>query len=310
MRSLSKYRIFLEFGLISLLVFLAAIANAQQKSVIIDADTGNEVDDLYAIVRGLIEPSWDVVGLNATQWQATHWNIAKTMENSYRLNTVLLSYLDMNGKVKANRGAEQRLFDWGEKQQPSTAAFEIIKEAKKMPEGEKLYVITLGALTNVASALLMDVSITDKIVVYWLGTKYNFEENYLTKTDFNCVMDIQAVNVLMQSDVEWHIFPVSVANQMSFDWEETKTKLEGQHDLCDYLLHRWYTHIDSGRKTRTIWDLTIIDAVIFPNKVQEVKITTSKENGEREIYYYKSFDADFFRDDFFKTTLAYVANLK
>jgi inosine-uridine nucleoside N-ribohydrolase len=179
-----------------------------------------------------------------------------------------------------------------------------------MPVGEKLYVNTLGALTNVASALLMDESITDKIAVYWLGTQYHFEENYLTKTDFNCVMDIQAVDVLMQSDVEWHIFPVSVANKMTFDWAETKSKLEGQHEVCDFLLHRWYNHLDGGRKSRTIWDLTIIDAVIFPEKVEEVKIKTSKENGSREIYYYKSFDADFFRNEFFETTLKHVSNLE
>ena len=65
-----------------LLLWLAAALfplTAQQRPVItdssrvlLDADTGNEVDDLYALVRGLIEPDWDVVGINATQWQASH----------------------------------------------------------------------------------------------------------------------------------------------------------------------------------------------------------------------------------------------
>ncbi len=56
------------------MLFLAISANSQQKiRVVIDADTGNEVDDLYAVVRGLIEPSWEVAGLNATQWQVSHW---------------------------------------------------------------------------------------------------------------------------------------------------------------------------------------------------------------------------------------------
>ncbi len=32
------------------------------RPVIIDADTANEVDDLFAIVRSLIEPSFHVVG--------------------------------------------------------------------------------------------------------------------------------------------------------------------------------------------------------------------------------------------------------
>lgn len=299
-----RKRIFLFLAILGCLSI-----QAQQKKVIIDADTGNEVDDLYAIVRGLVEPTWDVVGLNSTQWQITHWNIHKTMENSYRLNTMLVAYLGLNEEIRVNKGAEQRLFDWGKKEQPSTSALEIIKHAHNMPEGEKLYVVALGALTNVASAILMDPTITDKIVLYWLGTKYNFEEGYLTKMDFNCVMDIQAVDVLMHSDVEWHIFPVSLASQMTFDWDETKSCLEGKHEVFDFLLHRWYNHLDNGRQTRVIWDLTIIDALIYPEKVEELKVTTSKENGSREVYYYKSFDPEFFREDFYTKTVELVGEL-
>jgi len=50
---------------ILLLVTIAISLSAQQKKIILDADTGNEVDDLYAIVRALIEPSWDITALNA-----------------------------------------------------------------------------------------------------------------------------------------------------------------------------------------------------------------------------------------------------
>ncbi|MDF1549045.1 MAG: hypothetical protein P1P88_14570, partial [Bacteroidales bacterium] len=73
-----------------LLVFLLVIAIStfaqEKRKVIIDADTGNEVDDLFALVRGLIDPQWEVIGLNATQWQASHWTVEKSMEESYRLN--------------------------------------------------------------------------------------------------------------------------------------------------------------------------------------------------------------------------------
>lgn len=60
--------------LISVLFFflIQGIVCAQEKTIlIIDADTGNEVDDLYAIVRGLIEPSFKVIGLSSAQWQAS-----------------------------------------------------------------------------------------------------------------------------------------------------------------------------------------------------------------------------------------------
>ncbi len=57
-----------------LLVLSATSGFAQSKTrILIDADTANEVDDLYAIVRALIEPKFDVVGLNSTQWQISHY---------------------------------------------------------------------------------------------------------------------------------------------------------------------------------------------------------------------------------------------
>ncbi|MGK7396513.1 MAG: nucleoside hydrolase [Candidatus Cyclobacteriaceae bacterium M3_2C_046] len=291
------------------LALVALMVEAQEKKrVIIDADTGNEVDDLYAVVRGLIEPSWNVLGLNATQWQVSHWAVGKSMEESYRLNQVLLSYLKMNGQVQSNRGAEARLFDWGNKSQPSTASNFIINEALKT-ENDKLNVIALGALTNVASAILDNPDIQDKIRLYWLGSSYDFDQNVMKNIDFNSVMDIQAVDVILNSEVELHIIPNSVSSGMIFDWQETDERLRGKHDMLDFLRQRWYNHLDGGRRHRTIWDLALIQAIIFPEFTEEVKIRTSKERGDREVYMYKSIDADRMREEFFETTLKYVEGL-
>ncbi|MEM8525818.1 MAG: nucleoside hydrolase [Bacteroidota bacterium] len=274
--------------------------------VIIDADTGNEVDDLYAVVRSLVEPSWEVIALNAAQWQASHWSVEKTMEESYRLNQLLLGELGLSGKVKSHRGAEDRLFDWGYRAQHSAAAYYLIQEAHKIPEGEKLTVIVLGALTNIASAILIDSSIQSKISVYWLGTTYDFEEDILRKRDFNCVMDIQALGEMLDSEVEMHIIPVSVANQMTFNYDETVEKLSGKHTVTDFLLQRWYNHLDGGRNERVIWDLALIEAIIHPEWAIQVEIQSSKENGNRKLWYYKDINEDKMRVDFFKTVLEHI----
>lgn len=294
--------------LIVLVVVSAAALDEERSKIIIDADTANEVDDLYAIVRGLIEPSWDVLGLNATQWQVSHWAVEKSMEQSYRLNNVLLSYLQMGDSVRSNRGAEARLFDWGDKSQPSSASNFIIRKAHQT-EREKLTVICLGALTNIASAILDDPAIGAKIRLYWLGSGYDFENRMMTTTDFNCVMDIQAVSVILNSDVELHIMPHTVAAKMTIEYQHVVTKLKGRHELTDFLIQRWYGHLDGGRRQRTIWDLALVEAMIRPHYAEKVKIRTSRERGDRDIYMYRDIAADKMWQDFFSTTLKFVNTL-
>ncbi|MEO0340017.1 MAG: nucleoside hydrolase [Bacteroidota bacterium] len=274
-------------------------------SVILDADTGNEVDDYYALVAALIEPSWEVLALNATQWQTSHWAIPQSMENSHRLNQVLLG--ELGKSVKTRRGGVARMFDWGDQAQHSAAAYEIIQQAKAKPEGEKLNIIALGALTNVGSAIFIDPSIASKIRLYWLGSTYDFEKEIYKKMDFNCVMDVQALETVLESEVEMHVIPVNIASAMKFEFTETEEKLPKDHPLSRLLLDRWYEHLDGSRKSRTIWDLSIVQAIRHPEWATTQTVTTSKDNGSRKITFYKSIDADKMRDDFFQQVNAFFS---
>jgi len=102
-----------------------------------------------------------------------------------------------------------------------------------------------------------------------------------------------------------HVIPVNVAAVMQFDFDELSQNLSGKHPLCDFLIQRWYNHMDGGRSRRTLWDLAIIYALIYPERVVEVKIKTSKENGNKEVFYYKTIDAEFFNQEFFQTMLKF-----
>jgi purine nucleosidase len=291
------------------LLSTAIIANAQEKTkVIIDADTGNEVDDLYAVVRALIEPTWEVAGINATQWQVSHWAVERTMEESFRLNNVLLSYLGMDDEVISNRGANARLFDWGNMSQPSAASNFIIREAEKCSE-DKINVIALGALTNVASAILDQPHIAKNIRLFWLGTTYDFENQVMGNTDFNNVMDIQAVHVILNSEMELHVLPVSVASKMVFTWKENQMHLKNQKEPAGFLLNRWYNHLDGGRKERVLWDLALIQAIIFPEMTEKIEIQTSKEKGNRKIWMYKDIDNKAMKEEFFKSANTFLPSI-
>ena len=288
------------------IAFSLQITSQDKLNVILDADTGNEVDDLYALSRALIEPTWNVLALNATHWQTSQWSIDETMENSHRLNQMILGYLGSD--VQTRRGGVARMFDWGDKAQHSAAAYEIIAKALEVEPNQKLDVVALGALTNVASAVYINPEISSKIRLHWLGTTYDFEKDILRKNDFNCMMDIQALDHLLFSDVEMHIIPVSVAAKMVFSYEETEKELSGLHPLADFILRRWDDHLDGGRKERVIWDLALITGLIRPEWITKKKITTSRDNGSREIFYTMDIDAEKIKNEFFEKLRDHLQN--
>ena len=269
------------------ITFLAGFVenDTAKRQVIIDADTANEVDDLYAIVRAFAEPDWEVLALNATQWQASQWAIDNSMEESHRLNTVLHAYLNLGEKVKLCRGGFRRMYDWGDKAQHSAAAYEIIKQAHRQRNGKRLTIIALGALTNVASALYIDPTIAPLLEVYWLGSTYDFGKNQSKRLDFNAVMDVQAVEIMLTSQVEMHIMPVNVVANMKFDYRRTQKVFQGKHELTDFLLQRWFNHAGSGRQQRVLWDVALIEAMINPELVEEVKVSAFENEN---VWMYKS----------------------
>jgi purine nucleosidase len=304
-RTMRKYRTLFNFLLILLFSIVNSLSYGQaKKRVVLDADTGNEVDDLYAISRALIEPSWDVTALNATQWQVSHRAVPESMENSFRINEAIVGYLGVNVPLK--RGGVNRMYDWGDLAQHSAAAYEIIKQARITPAGQRLTVVALGALTNVASALYIEPAIAAQMEVYWLGSGYDFDKGILTLTEFNCVMDVQALQIMLHSSVPMHILPVTTARQMVFGYAETEARLRGIHPLGNLLVDRWYNQMGGGRLSRVIWDLALIEAMIHPEWAEQAEVMTSKDNGNRSIWFYKSIKADRMKQDFFNTLIPYL----
>ncbi len=277
--------------------------------VILDADTGNEVDDLYAVVRALIAPDWQVLGLNATHWQTSHWAVPHSMENSYRLNNVLLAYLGLKGEVASLRGAEGRLYDWGEKSRPSAASNFIVEQGMR-ERPDKLTVIALGALTNVASALLQEPALAGRLRLYWLGSNYDFEAGTMRNVDFNSVMDVQALDIVLHSGIELHIMPGNVAAAMELEWTEAVARLEGRHPLLDFLLERWWDHLDGERHSRVIWDLALVQAMLHPALAETVEVQLSAEKGGRRAILYRSIEAEPMWEEFFQTLQAHVQDLQ
>lgn len=271
------------------LVLLAALAAPAQTRVWLDADTANEIDDLYALTRALTAPGLDVAGLSSAQWKSSPLAEGNTLEASQLLNEALLGLLGKSS-IPAHRGSIVPLYWWGrDRTAYSGAAYHLMLEARKAQPAAKLTVVALGALTNVASALMMDPSIAARIRLYWLGAEVR--DGVWDKSEFNCLNDIHALNeVLNAKDLELHVMPTTVARHLTFDYEDTAPRLRGRGRLAEFLLDRWERHA-AGASRWIMWDLAAVEWLLNPSLVESKLMLTPPENTRREVRVATSIDA-------------------
>ncbi len=273
---------------------------AAQTRVWIDADTANEIDDLYAITRMLAAPELDIVALSSAQWSKSPAAEGNTLEASQRLNEALLG-LTGRMSIPHPRGSAVGVYWWGaDRAAYSAAAYHLIRAAHATPAGQKLTVISLGALTNIASALMIDPSIAPKMRLYWLGAFIDTERGVWDKSEFNCLNDIPALNeALNRSDLEMRVMPASVARALTFDYGSTAAGLEKHGRLGQFLLDRWKQH-SPGSSTWIMWDLAAAEWLLKPELVKWKKLRTPPENTQREVDVAVSIDAAAMRADFWR----------
>ena len=181
-----------------------------KKKVIIDSDTYNEIDDQYAIAYALGSPNIDVLGINAEIFLNSRCkSYADGMEKSYNEIQHVLQVTGLTGKYPVFRGPTQRFSDKNSdgKIIDTPAARNIIKIAKSTKG--PIYVLCLGAITNAVSAITIDPSIKNKIVIVWLGTNF---DDWTDQGEFNLQQDYTAAQMLVNSGVPLVLMPAQGLN--------------------------------------------------------------------------------------------------
>lgn len=224
--------------------------------MVLDTDAYNEVDDQYAISYAL--RSGEKVTLKAL-YAAPFYNDkssgpADGMERSYREILTLLRLAKSD--VPTYRGSEAYLTD---EKTPviSDAAQDLAQRAMEYSSEQPLYVAAIGAITNIASAILINPEIVDRIVVVWIGGHaLDWPNNY----EFNCYQDVAAVRAVFGSGCPLVMVPgMGVTSALTTTKQELTYYLKGKNELCDYLLN--YTVRDTEKTaagkawSRPIWDL-------------------------------------------------------
>ena len=238
--------------------------------VVIDTDTYNEIDDQYAVAYALLSP--EHMNVEAV-YAAPYLNDRSTsagdgMEKSYQEILRILKFLRRQAGGFAYRGSDRFLAGAG-KPVESAAARDLIAKALQ-PREKPLYVLTIGAPTNVSSAILLEPGIKEKIVVVWLG---GATHEWPSAREFNLQQDIHASRVLFDSGVALVQIPTrNVSEHLRTTLPEAERFLRGKGRLCDYLYEQFVGYYEKHTANRpqpypwskVIWDISTVAWLIEP----------------------------------------------
>lgn len=226
---------------------------------VLDTDAYNEVDDQFAIAYML--KSADKINTRAI-YAAPFFNPkskgpADGMEKSYDEILKLLEFGGMEADVY--KGSTSYLPD---EKTPviSDAANHLAKLADNYSPENPLYVVSIGAITNVASAILINPKVAQNCVVVWLG---GHAQHYAHTREFNMMQDVAAARVVMGSKVPFVQLPCGgVVTEFRISRPELEYWLCGKNKLADYLAKNAIEEAESyasGKPwTRVIWDVTAV----------------------------------------------------
>lgn len=230
--------------------------------VVLDTDTYNEIDDQFALSYLLhAEEKLTIKALCA----APFFNENSTspedgMERSYK---EIFNLLHLAGREDLNpivyEGSRTYLPDENTPVD-SPAARALVALASHYSPEKPLYVAAIGAITNVASALLLEPSIKENIVVVWLGGN---APEWPNSREFNMFQDVAAARVVFGCGAPVVQLPCSgVVDRLTTTGPELNYWLKGRNALCDYLVEHTEETANSyaaGKPwSRVIWDISTI----------------------------------------------------
>ncbi len=244
--------------------------------VVLDTDTFNEIDDQFALAYLL--RAVDRVETEAI-YAAPFFNSRSAspddgMEKSYEEIGRILGLLDLP-EFPSFRGSDRFLDGPIE----SDAARDLISRSMSATHSDRLIVIAIGALTNVASAILAEPEIVERTTVVWLGGHYPFWPH---QDEFNLTGDVAATQVVYDSGVPLYVVPcMGVASLLLATSDELGARLGGD-GLSQFLLNRFIEY-GSGRDpgwSKVIWDIAAVAWLVIPEAVKSFPLATPRIAGD------------------------------
>lgn len=297
----------------------------QKTTVIFDTDANNELDDQHALAYLLFNQDHFMikgVTVNATR---SGGNIDKQYEEAERI--MKLCEADSIPLLKGANGSftailptiDSSAFD-------GKPAVDFIVNTASQSRSDKLVLIAVGKLTNVALAVAKDSSIIPLIRLVWLGS------NYPEPGEYNQDNDTTAMNYLLNTPIDFEMVTVrygtpSGTDAVKITQEEVnkkmpglgpkiKTPVTGRHGgsfVCfgDYSVDL-FKHIDyhGTPPSRALFDMAAVAIVKNPSWAQHQEIAApllvnnqwvERPSNPRKILIWENFDTPAILSDLFNS---------
>lgn len=269
---------------------LEDIRSPRVKDVILDTDAANEMDDQFVIPYIVGCDKLNLLSVNAALFG---WGSVTTEEGARRCyNEAVRVCRAIRGEgdtpIEVYETSPVPMMSVGGEAVDSPAVQNIIKSA--MAAEDILYVLSIGACTNVASAIKLEPRIKDKICVIWLGGN-QLEIGVNDLNEFNFIQDTNAGRFLLDSGVPLVLCPArNVTIVLRCFVEEFQRELSGGTPVMELLLQlvnefHSMANYEEGY-SRTMWDIAAPALLSVPDCAEYITIPAPIIN--EELHY--SFD--------------------
>lgn len=294
--------------------------------VILDTDANNEVDDQHAIAYTLL--NGDVFKVEGLTVNRTRNGGGIEEQHAEAMRVVRLCKLDnvvpiLNG---ASGGFDEIRGSINSENFDGSEAVDFIIEQSLLPRDQKLVILAVGKLTNVALAVEKDPSIVNRVRLVWLGS------NYPNPGEYNLVNDIPSMNYLLGTDIPFEMVTVRYSEEtgtgavrlsreraleeMPGLGPQVDQPVVGRHGgdfFCfgDYSANL-FEHIEcyGDPPSRALFDMAAVAIVKNPEWGEKSRIKAPvmveekwqlTEGSDREVLLWENFDKEAIIEDFFKT---------
>ena len=209
--------------------------------VIADNDFGGDPDGLFQLAHLLLSPSVDVRAIIGSHLNAADgFDNSKTQaENAAKKARELIQTMGIKSSVPVIAGSNTAMQNDSTPVKSEAVNF-IIQEALRTDTQLPLYVLCGAGLTEIASAVLTNPQIANKITLIWIGgpeyTDLAFPPPNYTVVEYNLNIDIAAVKAIFNRSAIaiWQV-PRNAYRQAIISYSQLLLKVRSQGKTGKYL---------------------------------------------------------------------------